>query len=456
MYLSKVFSIVVISLVVLTSSISSYVLLRQSNPFSKEDPAPLVAVPRPVVITPPSLEKIERSITFSSPHAISWEEPPFRYAVTGVSVGTFTVSKGSMITVSGTEKKYVPGEKVPALEITIKVTNRGSSPTCPAMNLRNVINEEGDLGTPLNRQFLFSSGSCVLNALSSETQQIIFALESIPSLESIPKQFTIYTDGTSQIFFSIITEGAKGLRVEKVKAPKGFLLGSPVPTPFMQASFELLAPTERMKINRGDMINIAWKLTGGKPTSIISYILRGTPLDGGFTKRQSGSFTTAQQEKGSFQVKVLPGTYVLTVQSPGAGLARSVDIEVLGGPQKFSAKKSSLEIDEYDSSNQTRGQIINDGICAVNVNALVKDEFGEPISGKVVDIRSDRAGIEKIYHTTESTDEYGMQTFALTSQSIGVASITATVEGIPFANSVILQVLDKATYKCLQDTGYGE
>ena len=443
MHRSKTFSATVLILVVLAVFISSYLVSNRLTPLSHESkPTPLVSSPPHMMATAPPVDAT-RSAVFPLESAVTWEELSLTYTITGISLGTFSVPESEIVAVPGTDKEYAQGDKVPALVITLKVTNHSNNSACASMNIRRVINEEGDFGTPISRQFLFpSSGGCMVTALSSENQKIVFALEGTE------KEYIVYVDNMPQLFFSIKPEGTDTLRIEKIRAPKWFVSRSPTPSPSPEPSFELLEPIDQIKVKRGERIDLVWRFTGNDVNSRVDYSLYGSASSDGLIRTQKGSFN-AQDKKGSFQVTVLPGIYALTVEVKGVGKARSF-IEVTSGLQKFSPQKSELIIGQFNSETGLRGQIINDGVCAVNISAIVKDEFGYSIPEKTVELHSDRMIAEKIIRTRESTDNAGTQIFILTSQTTGIATLTATVDGVPFENPLVLQIFDKASYKCSQ------
>ncbi len=148
--------------------------------------------------------------SFSYPYPVSWEEKNVKFSLTKVSLGKisapFNLSK-----LSG--GKYNTGEEVYALVLYLKInTSKMNSSQCIPLNIRRLINEEGDLLAPNTKQFYFpDSGGCI--AMPNKTyfdQKIIFV---VPEQE---KEFHITTGGQLNMFFTITVLENNNLKVEKV------------------------------------------------------------------------------------------------------------------------------------------------------------------------------------------------------------------------------------------------
>ncbi len=89
--------------------------------------------------------------------------------------------------------------------------NTANSELCLNMNLRRLVNEEGDLAEPITRQFVFrDTGGCLTRANATYYQSVDFA---VPAQE---KSFTITTGGASNIFFSVSVTGDNKLQLENI------------------------------------------------------------------------------------------------------------------------------------------------------------------------------------------------------------------------------------------------
>jgi|GEM_PF-3400237 len=141
---------------------------------------------------------------FSYPYAISWKEDGIDFFLTGISLGkTLAPERLKKSSVD----YYSSGEEVNALTLTFKITNAQNKYECANLNIRRVINEEGDMFSPNTDQFHFpGSGGCMMeNNTSYQDQKVIFV---VPENE---KSFVITSGGTSNVLFTINVLEADGI-----------------------------------------------------------------------------------------------------------------------------------------------------------------------------------------------------------------------------------------------------
>jgi len=141
---------------------------------------------------------------FSYPYPISWKQNGIDFFLTGVSFGK-TLAPEKLKKASG--DYYELGEEVNALILIFKIMNTQNKYECANLNIRRVVNEEGDMVVPNTDQFhLPGSGGCMMeNNTFYSNQKVIFV---VPEDE---KSFTITSGGTSNILFTINVLEADGI-----------------------------------------------------------------------------------------------------------------------------------------------------------------------------------------------------------------------------------------------------
>ena len=149
-----------------------------------------------------NLNQIEKQ--FSYPYVISWKEDGIDFFLTGISFGK-TVAPERLKKLSG--EYYNSGEEINALTLTFKIANTQNKYKCADINIRRVINEEGDMIHPNTDQFHFpGSGGCMMeNNTSYQDQKVIFVVSEDE------KNFVITSGGTSNVLFTINVLEADGI-----------------------------------------------------------------------------------------------------------------------------------------------------------------------------------------------------------------------------------------------------
>jgi hypothetical protein len=148
------------------------------------------------------LKRIEKQ--FSYPYPISWEESGIDFFLTGVSFGKILAPER---TKKSSGSYYDIGEEINALMLTFKIINTKNDYECVGLNIRRIINEEGNMMAPNTDQFHFpGSGGCMIeNNSFYEDQKVIFVA---PENE---KSFTITSGGMSKVLFTINVLEADGV-----------------------------------------------------------------------------------------------------------------------------------------------------------------------------------------------------------------------------------------------------
>lgn len=141
---------------------------------------------------------------FSYPYTIYWMDNGISFSLKEISLGkTLAPERLS----DGKGGFYAENEEVNALTLTFKITNYNTDYKCVEMNIRRVINEEGDMIAPNTSQFHFSqSGGCMIPGSTSEIQKILFV---VPETD---KGFDITTFGMNpDTLFTITLLDADGI-----------------------------------------------------------------------------------------------------------------------------------------------------------------------------------------------------------------------------------------------------
>jgi len=140
-----------------------------------------------------------KKTTLPYPYPVSWTEKGADVDLIGVSFGDMVVTNYSALYNYSDPKTsaYKVGEKIHTLILHLKI-NTHNSVDCFPLNLRRLLNEEGDLLSPNTSQFRFKSGGCFMDANQVyPDNQVIFV---VPETE---REFYITTGGASNIYFTI-------------------------------------------------------------------------------------------------------------------------------------------------------------------------------------------------------------------------------------------------------------
>ncbi len=158
---------------------------KKTSPAQKESPAP-------------EQEKYQ----------VFWEENGVEFSLTGVSLGKIPASSG-LWKIPGVS--YSAGEEIFALVLDLKIKITEPFGTGVPLNLRRLLNEEGELLAPNTKGFVFpdSGGDFGKPNQIYENQKVVFVVP-----ESA-KEFNITTGGKTNIFFTITVSGDGSLKVEK-------------------------------------------------------------------------------------------------------------------------------------------------------------------------------------------------------------------------------------------------
>lgn len=182
--------------------IGGYFLFVPQNPKTPEN-SPILsagyksntATTTPQASSSPSTETAWASrASFDTPYPVSWTEnwsgtASTQFSLTGISVGTTTIS-GPGVTKTGT---------IYATQLTFKANNIVRQSQCAPLYVRRVLNEEGDIGAPIESTWRPSQS---LTACVSENQTysgVNVTFEIDPS----EKEFLFTTGGNSNVYFQV-------------------------------------------------------------------------------------------------------------------------------------------------------------------------------------------------------------------------------------------------------------
>jgi hypothetical protein len=175
------------------------------------NPAPVAtSTLQPASSTPAAALK---SAYFTSPYPLTWTEGADKFNLTGVMLGEIDAAPD--LVSASTGKPYPQGTKIYALTLVLTIST-GNSSMCLPLNMRRVINESGDLAQPNTTAYDFpdvrgsgAKGYCPAPNSTFDNQNIVF---EVPRTDT---QFTLTTDGSSNVFFFVTVQGDGTLKVEK-------------------------------------------------------------------------------------------------------------------------------------------------------------------------------------------------------------------------------------------------
>lgn len=381
---------------------------------------------------------------YNAPYPIDWQEGFGHIYLTDIYIGKIEAPQN--LSKSSQGGLYPAGTELAAVVFTFKITISGISPNsyCIPVNMRRLLNEEGDLEPPSNSQFQFSANgvaSCALNNTTYQNQKVIF----VKSADD--KDFEFTTGGASNIFFSVSI-----LKNGKIKIAKEILTDSPAqtpstnsyikptPSPNLPLNISLITPTSPLTINRGDNLSLTWTSSGGNYYSVAYFILSSPNLS-----YKQYIYPRASDSMASMRVIAPPGNYILYQESKGMNDPSAIKVTVLGPQSTVSLASSSIE-SEYD-------EIISDGICKTLLTAYIVDDFNYGLRGKRVVFQSNKSTDSILPDALYSTQD-GSITAMFKSNTIGTSTISVIVDGEPLKNPLDIAVLNAKGNDCPSSGGY--
>jgi|SRR3989344_60026 len=154
-----------------------------------------------------------KQVKFEKPYSITWQDSGAGLSLTGVSLGEMTINSISVKKAGANPDPASPyykvGDKIYALVMDLHIRSQVAS-TCVPMNIRRLLNEEGDVARPNTTQYIFStSGGCTIYPSEPSDQQVIFVVD--PS----DKEFVILTGDSSNTSFTVKLLDNNSLKIEK-------------------------------------------------------------------------------------------------------------------------------------------------------------------------------------------------------------------------------------------------
>lgn len=394
------------------------------------------------------------AVHFTSPYPLKWTDQQFIFSLTGVSIGMVTATamypgntNPASVFMKPNAGYYAVGDQFYGLTIFVKI-DASASGGCVPFNMRR-ISPEGDLLAPASRQFFLPSGGCSAEPNTTYTdQRIVF---------EVPKTDTAFTLGVGnplRTFFTVQVSGDT-LHVEKLSAPPanitipktggGSLNNQPLVVTWV-------SPSGPVQVKRGDAINLSWAATGGTFGQSVYASL--SPVSSQASGSPPQNFIASSQS-GAFRVTVPPGSYNLSLPgyggSSGSG-QKIVPVEVIGPPPAVSLLKSSVELTATDSSY---AEIVADGVCSVNATVILADEYGYWLSGKAVDLKTDRGSLDTIVSTASATNQDGDIEFVIVSHTPGIAKLSASADGVVLSDTPVIKILNQASSTCPDNNSFG-
>jgi hypothetical protein len=151
---------------------------------------------------------------FSYPYPLAWNEGADKFDLTGATLGEIGAT-GDIMNAS-TGQPYPAGAKIYALTLILKISTGANSASCLPINMRRVVNEEGDLAQPDTTSYDFPDvrggslrGYCPAPNSIFDNQKIIFAVSGDE------RQYTLTTGNGTNIFFFVTAEDDGTLKIEK-------------------------------------------------------------------------------------------------------------------------------------------------------------------------------------------------------------------------------------------------
>lgn len=200
-------------------------IILPASPNQAVSPQP--NLPQPTTVEPPAplAEPVPLKVNFQYPYPVSWEEGGAKFSLTGVSLGEIdapsnpnvqpqTYSWLENFNATSGDKHYQIGEKIYALTLILKITTDASysNHDCLSVDLRRVLNEEGDLAQANSPTFALPNGCIAAPNATYANQKLFFV---VPDSE---KEFTLTTGGNSNIFFSVKLTPEGKLNIENLSA----------------------------------------------------------------------------------------------------------------------------------------------------------------------------------------------------------------------------------------------
>jgi len=214
---------------------------------------------------------------------------------------------------------------------------------------------------------------------------------------------------------------------------------SPLPLPKASPlSFAVTLKNVSMPLvaERGKKLSLEWSISGGDSNSYITFKI----VENTNSLNYQGAYFKAAAGKGDITIQLKPGNYSLKLVTPNVS-SQSFPLVITGSLPIFSQSNSTVSFSAQE-------YIIADGKCFTDVVVTVYDDLDVEMADKKVELRSNRESADVILPQALVTDDLGEIYFKIFSNTIGVATLTAYVDGQPINETQLLEVLNPSEESC--------
>ena len=146
--------------------------------------------------------------SFNYPYPVAWQESGATFSLIGISMGNMTIEKGLPEIKKPNGGAYLQGEKAYILQLHLKISTTRAV-DCLPLNIRRLINEEGNLLAPSVTQIWLPGCSAQANQTYSDVR--------VPFVISPAEKEVIFTTGTlPKNFYSVKILDGNNVKVEKL------------------------------------------------------------------------------------------------------------------------------------------------------------------------------------------------------------------------------------------------
>jgi len=228
-----------------------------------------------------------------------------------------------------------------------------------------------------------------------------------------------------------------GRRICKYQAPPPL-----PPSKQTTVSIDWTMPSGGLTVSSGGTINLGWSVTGGDATRALVFYLDHSQWPDAIY-----DFLSVPASKGSaqFVVEDLPGgTYYLLVAGATPQVTKKIQVTVNAPPSHLDPEESELDFENAYEEDE----ITADGLCATSVYMSAYDQYGNPLVGQVVNLKSSRGSVDTILPRSPAINDDGEMYFTVSSKTPGIATLSASVNGISFNETLTLNVIAPSEGDC--------
>jgi len=384
-------------------------------------------------------------VIYDEPYPVGWEQDGVRINLKGVYHGMIEAPTG--LARDDGNGDYVGEEKVHAILLNLQVVaDEDATSKCVEIPAKLININDQRVKSANTKQFYFpgTEGCGVEPNRTYENQQIIFVVEPTTTqfvllpLGNTEKIYQIFVQGNFMQFdeeSSLEAAGVFDSGLLDIFSPKKVReISTKGASPYLKVT----APTTKVRIPRGENINIQWDAYNIDANSRIIIRLKNGNLD-----YVPSKVYEASDLRGNIVATMPRGTYTLEIEYDGE-LAYSGEVDIISGEQEVSTRQSVFAFTDRDSIN-TLGTI---GDSSAHVLVRLIDDYSYPIVGRNVKLVSSRPNKDEIVATAKRTNKNGEVEFLVTSEEKGISQLYLEIEGQRWEESLLLNVLEGEKCDC--------